>query len=356
MTQLPPTVALKFLLWSEVADVQNAYDKCLREEKSLMGQNQAPETRWALVRVRILGYLVHYADAGARGVVDAINSCATDGKLYHLGGLYRQAWIRAVKSRTPAPSNDPSRPPFDATHDLKYDGVDLAPRDHSASKKSALVRDGFRCLVTGRYDIASLSPNDPLLATLVYSDAVRTECCHIFSESTNWDISPFTDPNKSSWATSVWTVMSRFGYSLPEDLHGGKVHRLENVLTLSQDIHAYFNSLAIWFIEVGDNEYRVESVPGPAQLLAKSHSIVRFTPARPDLDLALPSPDYLAIHAACTKVAHLSGASEWFREFEDDLDKHANKTLADNGASASLLYNALCVHAEESEESNVVLQ
>lgn len=43
--------------------------------------------------------------------------------------------------------------------------------------------------------------------------------------------------------------MSRFGYSLPEDLHGGKVHRLENVLTLSQDIHAYFNYLAVWFID-----------------------------------------------------------------------------------------------------------
>ncbi|KAF5310811.1 hypothetical protein D9619_008045 [Psilocybe cf. subviscida] len=357
MTQLPPTIPPKFLPWSDVADVDIAYDRCLREEKRLMDHNQGPETRWALVRVRILGYLIDYAptNTGARGVVDAINSCATDAQLHDLGGLYRQAWIRAFqasKSQTPTPSNDPSRPSFDATHALKYDGVDPAPRNHSASKKSALVRDDFRCLVTGEYDVDSLSPNDPLLATLGAGDITRTKCCHVFNESTSWDVLPVTDPNKRSWAASMWATMSRFGYdSLPEDLNGDKVHRLENVLTLSHVIHGFFDSLEIWFVETGDNEYRLESVPGPAEIFARNYPTVKFTSAKPDLDLALPSPDYLAIHAACAKVAHLSGASEWFKEFEDDLDEHTHKTLANDGASASLLYNALQAHAEW---SNVV--
>ena len=55
--------------------------------------------------------------------------------------------------------------------------------------------------------------------------------------------------------------------------------------------------------------------------------------------LPLPDPRYLALHAACAKVAHLSGAAEYieksFRELED------TKVLASNGSSAEALQFAL---------------
>ena len=65
---------------------------------------------------------------------------------------------------------------------------------------------------------------------------------------------------------------------------------------------------------------------------------VTFTSRDPE-KLPLPSPEYLAIHAACARVAHLSGAGEHIdkvlRELED------NKVLSKDGASAEALEHAL---------------
>jgi hypothetical protein len=47
----------------------------------------------------------------------------------------------------------------------------------------------------------------------------------------------------------MWAVMQRFGYqSLPVQLNGPKVHRLENVMTLASDLHTQFDQLRIWFV------------------------------------------------------------------------------------------------------------
>jgi len=58
-----------------------------------------------------------------------------------------------------------------------------------------------------------------------------------------------------------------------------------------------------------------------------------------EVKLPVPSPEYLAIHAACAKVAHLSGAGEHIdkilREMED------TKVLSKDGASAEILEHAL---------------
>jgi hypothetical protein len=65
-----------------------------------------------------------------------------------------------------------------------------------------------------------------------------------------------------------------------------------------------------------------------------------FTFTTPDQDkFPVPSPVYLAIHAACAKVAHLSGAAKCidklYREMEDRM------TLAPDGSSASMLEHAI---------------
>jgi hypothetical protein len=47
----------------------------------------------------------------------------------------------------------------------------------------------------------------------------------------------------------MWAVMARFGYTtLPEDLNGPKVHRLENVMTLTGPFHHCFDRLEVWFV------------------------------------------------------------------------------------------------------------
>ena len=60
----------------------------------------------------------------------------------------------------------------------------------------------------------------------------------------------------------------------------------------------------------------------------------------PDQDrLPVPSPTYLAIHAACANVAQLSGAAECIDKHYRDMDD--GRTLASDGASASMLEHAI---------------
>jgi hypothetical protein len=55
--------------------------------------------------------------------------------------------------------------------------------------------------------------------------------------------------------------------------------------------------------------------------------------------LALPDPRYLALHAACARVAHLSGAGEHIDAIDRDLK--STRVLASNGSSTGLLEAAL---------------
>lgn len=65
---------------------------------------------------------------------------------------------------------------------------------------------------------------------------------------------------------------------------------------------------------------------------------VTFTTPDP-VNLPVPSPTYLAIHAACAKVAHLSGAAERIDEYHRDMEDR--KVLDPNGSSANTLEHAM---------------
>jgi len=54
---------------------------------------------------------------------------------------------------------------------------------------------------------------------------------------------------------------------------------------------------------------------------------------------ALPNPDLIALHAACARVAYLSGAAEYFDMLERDAEE--TTVLASDGSSASLLHGLL---------------
>lgn len=79
--------------------------------------------------------------------------------------------------------------------------------------------------------------------------------------------------------------------------------------------------------------YRV-CVPSPDMMLPELHHTVTFTtpdPAR----LPLPSRDYLAIHACCAQVAHLSGAIGYFEMVQCELEDAC--FLAADGSPAKAL-------------------
>ena len=60
------------------------------------------------------------------------------------------------------------------------------------NSNQALIRDGYRCVVTGRYDEKMTAKNKELASMAIESGIppAVTQCAHIFSESTNVNIAP----------------------------------------------------------------------------------------------------------------------------------------------------------------------
>ena len=53
----------------------------------------------------------------------------------------------------------------------------------------------------------------------------------------------------------------------------------------------------------------------------------------------LPDPHFLALHAACAKVAHLSGAGEYIYGVDRDID--TTPVLSKDGSSSRVLIEAM---------------
>lgn len=182
----------------------------------------------------------------------------------------------------PAPSNHVSRPSFDTLKEMMMAMVVEAPKNHAQAKTNvsafdhvfsaafkyflfkALVRDGFRCVVSGLPDMPSLKVNEQLKEEMISEGRFCTsECAHIFPVSTNMNISGneqankvrflptyksfYLSPGQLHYAASVWAVLDRFGYKkILTELNGSKIHSLKNVFTLSPDVHILFDTLQFW--------------------------------------------------------------------------------------------------------------
>ncbi|TFK34404.1 hypothetical protein BDQ12DRAFT_700465 [Crucibulum laeve] len=268
-------------------------------------------------------------------VIYEIHTYANDAsKLLEVGKLYFDDYIRpfrANKCRTPTPSSRQSRPSFGRLADMISATLVEAPQSHSDAKKNAMVRDGYRCVVTAE--------NRELTETIeldLEARVIPTKCGHIFPQSMNSSIAPSSG---KIYAAAVRETVNRFGHKtlLPTELNGSGIHHLQNVMTLEIDFHVYLDELAIWFATTNEkNKYKLK---GACDIMLRNYpNYVTF--ATPDpIKLPVPSPTYLAIHVACTKIAHFSGATEYIDKLYRDLE---NSTALDtNGASADMLEHAL---------------
>jgi hypothetical protein len=94
--------------------------------------------------------------------------------------------------------------------------------------------------------------------------------------------------------------------------------------------------MSCWTYQDIANRYKLEAAD-PVLLRGYPEN---FTFTTPDQDkFPVPSPIYLAIHAACAKVAHLSGAAECIDKLYREMDDRT--TLDPDGASASMLEHAI---------------
>ncbi|KDQ52299.1 hypothetical protein JAAARDRAFT_198467 [Jaapia argillacea MUCL 33604] len=326
-----------------------AYDTCLNLESHLPGESRVGKQSPQLCG-RLLGYMMLYAPTpeGRRNVATEIQTCVmasdTPDRLVDLAQFYMDHFIRAfkaAKSCTPTTSTHPSRPSLNLTAQEKHALLQEAPQNHRAAKKLCLVRDGYRCVITGKYDKATSDNQKRRDSTFAAPAPISfTELAHIIAESTNADIQ--WGGSKRDCPASAWAVLGGFGkVDVQNDqLNEEGIHRLPNVMTMSHDAHCYFDGLELWLEEIDTNRYLVR-VTDPDYLVGlginANNPQIQLTTT--DVDLPLPDPHLLRLHAACAKVAHLSGAGQIVDAILRDIEEL--EVLAYDGGSAHVLTVAL---------------
>ncbi|KAH9846326.1 hypothetical protein C2E23DRAFT_744329 [Lenzites betulinus] len=300
------------------------------------------EANLQLLSARTLGYLLlDGVFATARStVLSELAACHSKAdalqSLYDLGHLYVRCLLSLFKSRKgpyTSPSDHPSRPSFDQVLERYKALLEHTPRDYSTARKQALLRDGFRCMVT-----RAVSVRHPQLWSESEGPLQGLECCHIFPEALGrYNVQDGASEEHS--IATAWTMLDRFGcHSLLERLSGVNIHRLDNILTLTQSLYTLFDAMDLWFEPICGhaNRYRVEvGLSYTHAQLAIPHE-VQFTSHE---NLPLPNPEYLTIHAACCRIAHMSGAAEYANKVVCDLED--TRVLAEDGSSAELLIFSL---------------
>lgn len=98
-----------------------------------------------------------------------------------------------------------------------------------------------------------------------------------------------------------------------------------------------------------DDREQTSSLLGPVRYKVCSpfdgvlRGFPKFVEFQPDNEnLPIPSPYYLAMHAACARVANLSGASEYIDRVQRDMEDIW--VLSEDGSSADILEYAISCH------------
>lgn len=293
--------------------------------------SDAPNALMTVVQARVLGYLLLHAPnrIAMEELAKEIDSRKSDfDALCGLGIAFINLFIRSFRKL------ECTTPYF-----LERPTIQSVPKDHWEAKHLALRRDGFRCVVSEKYD-RIVAPSAGIPSTQIgCGHGVATHCVHIipdasyFGPSTN---SASSDDTGDDSAT-VSAILRCFGFDFDE-LEESKIHFLANVLTLSLGMHYAFDSLELW-LEETPIPYHYKVKTGAPSIIEEKR--ITLSSSDPD-SLPPPSSKFLALHAFCAKVANLSGA----RDVLDGLDKELDgaEVLATDGASSEVLNHAIWKH------------
>ncbi|SJL15787.1 uncharacterized protein ARMOST_19292 [Armillaria ostoyae] len=341
------------------SDEYAAYASCLQLEAS--GGNWGDLAKEASevamfkfspqVAARVLGYaLIHSSSTkGKARLAQEVISCKDDREfLAGLAYLYVIAMFRIFKNPkgavlTPL-SRSSSRSPFQATADNIETLLSQPTVSSSDAKNLALVRDNYRCILSGKVDTDSRVHG---LTTRVAGECVDgTQLGHIFSQSMTEHIAGLTDAaqRKLKWAVTAFAVVERFTKILvAEELNQNNIHRAENTFTISAGLQMTFEALRVSLhaIEpVGSNlnTYKIQTYPSYLKVDYGLPDQVTLTDATGG-KIPLPNRRYFQLHDACAKIFHLSGAGEVVEQVFRDIQDV--KVLAEDGGSHNLLSWAL---------------
>ncbi|THH17497.1 hypothetical protein EW146_g3321, partial [Bondarzewia mesenterica] len=243
--------------------VQEAYTRCLAlEHHATVANGHDGGTPSLLLSARFLGRMILEAPSPTGLVTFSreVNSCMNDEGLCVLARYYIDHFINCFRSYTgptPQPSLHPSRPSFDNIQDLLKFLLEEAPSGDTTAKE------------------------------------------------------------KHEFAGTAWAVLEHFG-NINHVVDEISRHGLNNIMTLDCDLHANFDQLWLW-LEATDVPHRYKINSLYSGIIAQLPDYVQFSTLDP-INLPLPNPCFVRLHAACARVAYLSGAAEYIEKVLRDME------------------------------------
>jgi len=201
-------------------------------------------------------------------------------------------------------------------------------------KAPSLVRDGYRCLLTGFFDETSTEEDSKLydMCIQLRAGASAVVPSRIWNKSTVQGVGRGNgrEMDKTHDATTAISILKSFGLNdFVQSLAEDGADRLGNLLSLDPISHIYFDKLNLWFeYTEKPNRYRV-CVARPSHevylrkcgyLESDDRGRLFVTFSRTHDSQEFPDPHLVGLHAVCARVAHMSGATEAFEEEESEVE------------------------------------
>ncbi|RPD58293.1 hypothetical protein L226DRAFT_614475 [Lentinus tigrinus ALCF2SS1-7] len=312
----------------------SVYSSVLQAEKAA---NACPQD---LVRSRLVGYFILYAPTlqALKAIADELRSVqrstadseSFNSACYRLGDELLQQFVRPFRERRCRQSIDyceEEEAPIPEKLSVA-EALECAPQNAIIARLTALTRDCFRCEVTGAFDWRNVMFNPNGLARKYHDEEFPNAPLKMLDAH---HLIPDFDCDTSGWhdgwdnqgqplrSEAQWKFWERFGHPELRGELAGKIHRLENIVTLRSDICEMADDLRYCLKPVHGKYGVFDNVmfgPNP-DMYKRLHECLgrRIFMVNSAADIPHPKIKYFRIQATCCFIANMSGAIE-YNDFE----------------------------------------
>jgi hypothetical protein len=247
--------------------------------------------------------------------------------------------LKALAGKTPQPTPALSR---STTADVAIG----TPQRVSNLRKSCLIRDRYRCVITRRFDAQEAQTrykrdgrdvkDDDGKSLLPERDTMAyLEVAHIIPHSLKSITGDGGDRKLAESKQIAHRVLAMFNPGAIHLIDGVDIDRPMNALTLTHDLHRLFGNFEIAFQPVGTqpHTYKVDYVESDRMGRVEKLPVTVSLFLTPDRSVDPPSPQLLAIHSAIGRILHLSAAGEYINDYIRDLEEMKGGEVMHDGST-----------------------
>ncbi|KAL4812548.1 hypothetical protein BDW67DRAFT_169922 [Aspergillus spinulosporus] len=247
--------------------------------------------------------------------------------------------LKASAGKTPQPTPALSR-------STTSEGAIGTPQRVSTLRKSCLIRDRYRCVITRKFDAQEAQirykrdrrntkddDGKPLLPerdTMAY-----LEVAHIIPHL----LKPLTgeggDRKLAESKQIAHKILTMFNPGAIHLINGIDIDQPMNALTLIHDLHRLFGNFEIAFepVSTQPHTYKVDYVESDRMGRVEKLPVTVSLFLTPDQSVDSPSPQLLAIHSAIGRILHLSAAGEYINDYIRDLEEMKDSEVMQDGST-----------------------